>query len=65
MVDDPVMFVVIIALGHLAAIVVETLIVFIQTSRLVLFEFFIRFLRGEGRPFRPLPPPQGRGSPHH
>jgi len=61
MVDDPVMFVVIIALGHLAAIVVETLIVFIQTSRLVLFEFFIRFLRAEGRVFRPVsPPPAGK-----
>jgi V/A-type H+-transporting ATPase subunit I len=44
--------------GNLAVIVVEGLIVGIQTTRLVLFEFFIRFLRGAGRPFRPLPPPE-------
>ena len=29
----------------------------IQTTRLVLFEFFARFLTGAGRPFRPLAPP--------
>ena len=29
----------------------------IQTARLVLFELFIRFLKAEGRPFRPLPEP--------
>jgi V/A-type H+-transporting ATPase subunit I len=56
-VENPILFVVIIAVGHLVAIVVETLIVFIQTSRLVLFEFFIRFLRAEGRVFRPITPP--------
>jgi len=44
-------------LGNFAVIVIEGLIVGIQTTRLVLFEFFIRFLRGAGRPFRPLPPP--------
>jgi len=42
------------AVGHLFVITVETLIVFIQTTRLVLFEFFIRFLRAEGRVFNPL-----------
>jgi V/A-type H+-transporting ATPase subunit I len=45
------------ALGNLIIIVVEGLVVGIQTTRLVLFEFFIRFLRGTGRPFRPLPLP--------
>jgi V/A-type H+-transporting ATPase subunit I len=29
----------------------------VQTTRLVLFEFFVRFLRGTGRPFRPLERP--------
>ena len=29
------------------------------TTRLVLFEFFNRFLRGTGRVFRPLAPPAG------
>jgi vacuolar-type H+-ATPase subunit I/STV1 len=32
-------------------------VVSIQTTRLLLFEFFIRFLTGAGREFRPLPPP--------
>jgi len=34
--------------------VLEGLLVFVQTTRLVLFEFFIRFLRAEGRLFRPV-----------
>lgn len=44
-------------LGNLVILVLEALVVSIQTTRLVLFEFFIRFLIGTGRPFRPLPPP--------
>ena len=53
------------AFGNLLILALEGLVVGIQTTRLVLFEFFIRFLRGEGRPFKPLPPPQGRSSTHH
>lgn len=45
------------ALGNMLVIALEGLVVGIQTTRLVLFEFFIRFLKAEGRPFRPLPPP--------
>ncbi|MDE2148456.1 MAG: ATPase [Gammaproteobacteria bacterium] len=45
------------ALGNLVILGLEGLVVGIQTTRLVLFEFFIRFVRGGGRPFRPLPPP--------
>jgi len=52
------------AFGNLLILALEGLVVSIQTTRLVLFEFFIRFLRGEGRPFKPLPPPQGRESRH-
>ncbi|HXQ63364.1 MAG TPA: hypothetical protein VN787_00805 [Steroidobacteraceae bacterium] len=44
-------------LGNLLILVLEGLVVGIQTTRLVLFEFFVRFLRAEGRPFRPLPEP--------
>lgn len=44
-------------LGNLFIIALEGLVVFIQTTRLVLFEFFIRFLRGEGQGFIPLPAP--------
>ncbi len=47
----------IMVIGNIFIIGLEGLVVFIQTTRLVLFEFFIRFLRGEGRVFRPLTPP--------
>jgi V/A-type H+-transporting ATPase subunit I len=49
--------VVIVILGNIVVIVLEGLVVSIQTTRLVLFEFFTRFLVAEGRVFRPLPPP--------
>jgi V/A-type H+-transporting ATPase subunit I len=51
---------IVLALGNLLIIVLEGLIVGIQTTRLLLFEFFIRFLKATGRPFRPLPPPEIR-----
>ena len=44
-------------MGNLFALALEGLLVFVQTTRLVLFEFFIRFLRGEGRAFQPVPQP--------
>jgi V/A-type H+-transporting ATPase subunit I len=44
-------------LGNAVVIVLETLVVSIQTTRLVLFEFFTRFLAAGGRTFRPLPAP--------
>ncbi len=44
-------------IGNALIIAIEGLVVGIQTTRLVLFEFFIRFLHGSGRPFRPLPMP--------
>ena len=43
--------------GNVVVIVLEGLVVSIQTTRLVLFEFFTRFLVAEGRAFRPLPLP--------
>jgi V/A-type H+-transporting ATPase subunit I len=49
--------VLIMVLGNLLIILLEGLVVSIQTTRLVLFEFFNRFLQGTGRVFRPLPPP--------
>ena len=49
----------IMVVGNLVIIVLEGLVVSIQTTRLVLFEFFNRFLRGSGRVFRPLPIPPG------
>jgi V/A-type H+-transporting ATPase subunit I len=44
----------VLAAGNALIIAIEGLMVGIQTTRLILFEFFIRFLRGSGRPFRPL-----------
>ncbi|MBF0310853.1 MAG: hypothetical protein HQL56_15135 [Magnetococcales bacterium] len=49
--------------GNLLILALEGLVVSVQTTRLILFEFFIRFFRGEGRPFRPMQlPPGGRVS---
>jgi V/A-type H+-transporting ATPase subunit I len=44
-------------LGNAFVIGLEGLVVSIQTTRLVLFEFFIRFVHAGGREFRPLQPP--------
>ncbi len=44
-------------LGNALIIALEGLIVGIQTTRLLLFEFFIRFLTAEGRQLRPLTGP--------
>jgi V/A-type H+-transporting ATPase subunit I len=55
--DHPLVAAAVIVAGNLLIIVLETLVVSIQTTRLVLFEFFTRFLVAEGRVFRPLPTP--------
>jgi V/A-type H+-transporting ATPase subunit I len=47
----------VVVLGNAIVILLEGLVVSIQTTRLVLFEFFARFLSGQGRVFRPLPLP--------
>jgi len=47
----------VLVLGNVVVIVLEALVVSIQTTRLVLFEFFTRFMQGTGRAFRPLPAP--------
>jgi len=48
-------------IGNLLVVVLEGLVVSIQTTRRVLFEFFMRSYAGHGRPFRPaaVPPDQG------
>jgi V/A-type H+-transporting ATPase subunit I len=48
---------IVLVLGNVLVIILEGAVVSIQTTRLMLFEFFIRFLTGAGREFRPLPPP--------
>lgn len=47
----------VLVLGNVVVIVLEVMVVSIQTTRLVLFEFFTRFMQAQGRAFRPLPPP--------
>jgi len=49
--------VVVLIVGNVIVLVLEGLVVSIQTTRLVLFEFFTRFLAAPGRVFRPLPAP--------
>ncbi len=48
---------IVLPIGNALIIVLEGVVVSIQTTRLLLFEFFIRFLTGGGRGFKPLPPP--------
>jgi V/A-type H+-transporting ATPase subunit I len=48
---------VVMILGNALVIALEGLIVGIQTTRLLLFEFFIRFLTAEGRQLKPLSGP--------
>ena len=55
--DNVLLKAIILVLGNALVIVLEVMVVSIQTTRLVLFEFFARFLTGAGRPFRPLAPP--------
>ena len=56
-VSQPVVSALIFVLGNILILVLEGLVVSIQTTRLVLFEFFIRFLKGTGRMFQPLAMP--------
>jgi V/A-type H+-transporting ATPase subunit I len=50
-------------IGNVAIIALEGLVVSIQTTRLILFEFFIRFLTARGRAFEPLPSPTESSQP--
>jgi V/A-type H+-transporting ATPase subunit I len=49
-------FLVLIA-GNAVIVALEGLVVSVQTTRLILFEFFARFFQPRGREFRPLNPP--------
>jgi V/A-type H+-transporting ATPase subunit I len=55
--DNRFFSVLILIIGNLVILILEGLVVSIQTTRLVLFEFFIRFLKGTGRMFHPLTMP--------
>ena len=56
--DSVIVKAIILVLGNAVIIALEGLVVSIQTTRLVLFEFFIRFLRSSARRFKPLPEPE-------
>ncbi|MBI5463017.1 MAG: hypothetical protein HY941_12600 [Gammaproteobacteria bacterium] len=56
-IDHPVLFAVYLVSSQALILTLETLIVFVQTIRLVFLEFFLRFLRAEGRILEPLRPP--------
>lgn len=53
-IENPGVYVILIVLGNLFIVAVEGLMVFVQTTRLILLEFSSRFLRAEGRIFKPL-----------
>lgn len=55
--DSPWLKALILVFGNAVVIVLEAMVVSIQTTRLVLFEFFARFMQAQGRAFRPLPAP--------
>jgi V/A-type H+-transporting ATPase subunit I len=55
----------VLVIGNVIVLVLETMVVSIQTTRLVLFEFFTRFLTAEGRIFRPLPAPPSNAQEKH
>lgn len=62
-IDTPALYAVLLVVGNLFIVAIAGLVVFVQTTRLVLFEFFIRFLRAEGRIFKPLHgPTAGQGN---
>lgn len=54
MFEGPFARLIVLAIGHAAIVAVEGLVVYVQTTRLLLFEFFTRFLHAEGRLFRPI-----------
>ena len=55
--DSRVAQVLVLIVGNLVVMVLEVMVVSIQTTRLVLFEFFTRFMQAQGRAFRPLSAP--------
>jgi V/A-type H+-transporting ATPase subunit I len=56
-ISNEILHVLLLALGHVLIVALEGLVAFVQTTRLVLFEFFIRFLHAKGRIFHPMTGP--------
>ncbi|WP_172838819.1 V-type ATPase 116kDa subunit family protein [Solemya velesiana gill symbiont] len=55
--DSMIIYYIILVAGQVFIIAMAGLVVFIQTTRLIFFEFFTQFLRSDGRIFQPLLPP--------
>jgi V/A-type H+-transporting ATPase subunit I len=55
--SGPVGYWIVLVIGNVLVVLLEGVVVSIQTTRLLLFEFFIRFLTGTGRELKPLLPP--------
>ena len=62
-ISDPVLYMFVLVMGNVFIITLEGLVAFVQTTRLILFEFFVRFLKAQGRKFQPTAsPPKKPGS---
>ena len=60
--DSIVVATIVVIIGTLVIVVLEGLVVGVQTTRLVLLEFFMRFFEGQGRPFLPVMHPRDSDS---
>lgn len=49
----------VLVIGNLLVILIEGMVVSVQTTRLVLYEFFVRFFEGGGRALKPVAAPTG------
>lgn len=58
LIDQPALQWAALVVGHTLIMLIEGMVVFVQTTRLILFEFFIRFLHADGRLFRPMAAPE-------
>ncbi len=53
----------VLVVGNLLVILIEGMVVSVQTTRLVLYEFFVRFFEGGGRALKPVAAPTGDRTP--
>jgi V/A-type H+-transporting ATPase subunit I len=60
LIPDSTVQIILFVILHIFIILIEAFVVFVQTTRLIVFEFFIRFLHVEGRIFKPLKLPDAK-----
>ena len=56
-VSSDILYILLLGVGNILTVILEGIVVFVQTTRLVLFEFALHFLRAEGRIFQPMTKP--------